>query len=335
MGAMGSMEDGTDENGFGGGSRAALVAVRVSLGTAVLFEALTVPATQHTPARAAAPWQDDPYHTMVFLAEFAVPVLALLIALRLLAWQAPGGPDRAQQTVRAAGLMTSLVGLTAASEWAALLGGQHRAAWNGWTWTLTGGLAAVCVLTTAAALSLARCRREHGSSRRWQHDWLGDAVLLAGRVPQLRRWATPEAAAWVRARAGTVFLAVSLLASAALTAAQAVGERWTDPLLIAWLLVALTASGLVICAVGNALAGFVARPPGSRARRVAEVSAVTGCAAVQVAIGFHDPLWSAFRSGPLTSVPALTALTLGPGLVASAATAAALVLSAPRPRPAG
>ena len=47
-------------------------------------------ATQDKTAWAASPWREDPYHTVVSLAQFAVPMFALVIALRLLAWRAPG-----------------------------------------------------------------------------------------------------------------------------------------------------------------------------------------------------------------------------------------------------
>jgi hypothetical protein len=77
-----------DENG-----RASPAVILASLGTACLFEVLTVLATQDKTVRAASPWQDDPYDAVVSLTQFAVPMLALVIALRLLAWRSPGGPD--------------------------------------------------------------------------------------------------------------------------------------------------------------------------------------------------------------------------------------------------
>ena len=316
-------------------ARAALAAVRAALGAAVVFEALTVVATHDKAVRAASPWQDDPYDAMVSLAQFTVPVLALVIALRLLVWRAPGGPDRAQQTARAAGLMTALAGLTAAFEWAALAGGRHRSAWDAWTAVLVGGLAVTSVLAVSASVLLVRGRRPRGSARGWRHDWLGDAVLLGGRVPVLGRWLGPEAAAWTRERAWPVFVALSLLASAALTAAQAVGERWTDPLLVVWMLGVGTASNLAFCVISNALAGFVARPPRSRMRRVTEFSVVTGCVTVQLVMAFRDPLWSALAGGPLTSVPALTALTFGAGAAASFLCAVLLLARRPAAPPSG
>ena len=102
--------------------RAPSAAVQGSLGAAGVFEVLTVPETQDKTIWAVSPWREDPYHAVVSLAGFAVPMLALAIALRLLTWRAPGGPDRAQQTVRAAGVMTAMIGLTLAFEWVAVFG---------------------------------------------------------------------------------------------------------------------------------------------------------------------------------------------------------------------
>jgi hypothetical protein len=118
-----------------------------------------------------------------------------------------------------------------------------------------------------------------------------------------------------------VFLVLSVLAAAAITGAQAIGERLTDPLFIAWMLMAETAANLAFCVISNAVAGFIARPPRARPRRIAETSVVAGCIAILVAIAFHDALWSVLGTGPLTP-PALAALTLGAGLATSLVAAA-------------
>jgi hypothetical protein len=81
--------------------KASPAVIQASLGAAGLFEVLTLVATQDKTVRAASPWQDDPYDALVSLTQFAVPILALVIALRLLAWRAPGGPDRERRGARA------------------------------------------------------------------------------------------------------------------------------------------------------------------------------------------------------------------------------------------
>src|SRR4051812_27751747 len=180
------------------GNRSASPAVIVAcLGTAAVFEVLTVFATQDWTARAASPWQDDPYDAVVSVAQFAVPMLGVVIAMRLFAWRAPGGPDRVQQTVRAAAAMLALIGLTAAFEWAAVIGGTHASSRDAWTFVLVAGLVLVSFLTAIMTTLLVRRRAPRGSSQRWRHDWLGDVVVICRRVPVLRRWATPAAAQWV------------------------------------------------------------------------------------------------------------------------------------------
>ncbi|MEU6319796.1 hypothetical protein [Streptomyces sp. NPDC047009] len=307
--------------------RVSSAVVWVPLGAAAVFEALTVLETQDKPVRAASPWQDDPYDVMVSLAQFTVPMLALVIALRLLAWRAPCGADRAQQTVRAAGAMLTLTGLTLASEWAAVVARSPFPV-SGWASVLIGGLVVNSVLTVVAAASLVRWRRRLGSSGGWRHDWLGDAVIVCRRVPVLRRWVGPDVTAWVRRRAMTVFVVLSMLAAAVVTGAQAIGEGWTNPLLVAWFLVVAATSNLAFCVISNAVAGFIARPPRTRLRRIGEASVVAGCVAVSVATAFRDALWPVSGTGSLTSVPALVALTLGAGLATSMITAVLLLARA-------
>ncbi|MER6568671.1 hypothetical protein ABT288_21440 [Streptomyces sp. NPDC001093] len=309
--------------------RASSAVVWASLGAAGVFEALTVLETQDKTVRAASPWQDDPYDVVVSLAQFAVPMPALVIALRLLVWRAPGGADRVRQTVRAAGAMVTLVGLTVVSEWAAVIARTPASSSGTWASVLIGGLVVNSVLTMAIAVLLVRGHRGQGSAGPWRHDWLGDAVFVCRRIPVLRRWVGPDAADRVRRRAMTVFVALSTLAAAAITGAQAIGERWTDPLLIAWFLIVVATSNLAFCVISNAVAGFIARPARPRTRRIAEASAVAGCVAISAATAFRDALWPVFGTGSLTSVPALAALTLGAGLATSLVTAALLLACFP------
>lgn len=294
-----------------------LRAVLAGLALACLFEALTVFATQDKGVRAQSPWQDDPYDAAVSLAQFAVPMLAAVIALRLLAWRAPGGPDRERQTVRAAGAMTALVGITLAFEWAAVA--AVRRSWGAWTWVLAGGLAVTSVCAVAVAVMLARCR---GPRVRWRHDWLGDVLLVASRTPVVRRWAAPGAADWVRRHAMGVFVLASALAAAGIVGAMVVGEHWTDPGLIAWALAVEFTSHLAFCLIANAVAGFVARPERPWTRRAGEASVVAGCVAVQLAVAFRDALWP----GTVTSVADAAALTFGAG-AATAAVAGVLLMT--------
>ncbi|MHB6904168.1 hypothetical protein [Streptomyces sp. DB-54] len=309
--------------------RVSSAVVWVSLAAATAFEALTVLETQDKTVRMASPWQDDPYDVMVSLAQFTVPMLALVIALRLLTWRAPGGADRAWQTMRAAGVMTTLVGLTLAFEWVAVIA-RTPSSFSGWASVLISGLVVNSVLTVPAVLLLVRCRRRPGSSRSRRQDWLGDVVFVCRRIPVLRAWAEADAVDWVRRRAMTVFVVVSTLAAAAITGAQAIGEHWTDPLLITWMLIVVATSDLAFCVISNAIAGFITRPPRTRTRRIAEAAMVAGCVAISVATAFRDALWSVLGTGTLTSVPALAALTLGAGAATSVIAAALLLARFPQ-----
>lgn len=303
-------------------ARRRLMTITLSLAVAALFEALTVLGTQDKTVRTASPWQDDPYDAVVSLAQFTVPMLGLVMGLRLLCWRLPGGPDRAHQIMRAAAVMTGIVAVTVGFEWAAVATGAHRFSWNGWTQALLAGLVATSLLTVIVVVLLVRCRYPRGSAGRWRHDWLGDLVLLGERLPVIRRWPVARAAAWVRLHAMRVFVTVSVLAATLIVAALAVGEQWTDPLLIGWALAVESTSNLAFCVISNTTAGFIARPPRTRVRCILEASVIVGCVTVQVSVAFRDTLWSLIGSGPLESVPVLAALTLGAGAVATLLTAA-------------
>jgi hypothetical protein len=257
-----------------------LPAILAALGAAVLFEALTLLTTQDKIVRAVSPWQDDPYDVIVSFAMLDVPVLALAIALRLPAWRAPGGSDRGHQTVRAAGTLMTLTGLTLAVEWAAVIAGAHAPVWNGWTTALVAGLAAVSVLTLAAAAGLWRQRSPRRAARGWRQDWLGDVALIGRRIPVVGRWATDGMVEWIRTHATAVFVTASVLAAAAAIGGQAIGEGWTDPLLIAWAIIVVTTATFAFCVITNAAAGFIARPPRTRAAHVAETSVIVGTSAL-------------------------------------------------------
>jgi hypothetical protein len=227
--------------------------------------------------------------------------------------------------------MTALAGLTTVCEWVAVAVRAHRSSWNGRTSLLIAGLATQTLSLAVAAVLLARRRRCRGSFAGWQHDWLADVTGACALIPVVRRWPTRRAADWVRTHAMRVFTATSLLAAAGVTGALAVGERWTNPLLIAWAVTAETAAFLAFCVVSNAAACFIARPPRSPARLAAEAAVVSGGVTVQLTIAFHDPLWHLARGGPLASAADLAVLTLGLGAAAALVAAAFLLWRLRRP----
>jgi hypothetical protein len=117
---------------------------RAALSTTGLFEVLSTLESQDKTVRATSPWQDDPYDVFVSFAIFAVPMLAGVIVLRMFAWRAPGGPDRAHQLLRATGAMIALVWVTLIAEWAwaAVIVGcvaiQLAVAFRGALWSMLG-----------------------------------------------------------------------------------------------------------------------------------------------------------------------------------------------------
>jgi hypothetical protein len=111
-----------------------------------------------------------------------------------------------------------------------------------------------------------------------------------------------------------VFVTLSVLAAVVIIGALAYGERWTDPLLIAWALTIETSSNLVFCVISNTVAGFIARPPRTRLRRRVETAVVVGCIAAQITLAFRDAIWGALGRGEVTTVTTLAGLTIGAGL---------------------
>jgi len=318
-----------DDSGFRPSGARELSTVVFGLGTGIVFELVTVPATQDTAIRAVSPWQDDPYDVVISFTQFLVPVLAVVIGLRLLVWGGPGHEDRARQMLRAVAVLVASVALSAGFEWAAVAAGVHRSSWSGWTGLLVTGLAVVSAFTVAVVASLARALRRPGTDWGWRYDWLGDLVLLCARVAVLRGWATEQLAAWVRRHAMLVFSGLSVFAGAAEIAGMVVGEHWTDPLLIGWAIVVIAAGNLAFCLIGNAVAGFIARPPRRRGQRIAETAAVVGSVAMLTAVAFRADIWRLWTRQPLDSVAPLVALTLGAGVAAAAVTAVLLVLRPP------
>jgi hypothetical protein len=299
------------------GARSVIV---LGLVTAAVFELATVLATDDKQVRAVSPWQDDPYDTVISMTQFTVPVLAVMVALRLAAWRAPGREDRAQQSIRAVVVLLAMVTLTAGCEWGAVVLGARRESWNGWTALLIASLAVVSALALLLAALLARAFQPRPAGG-WRQDWLGDLALLAAFLPGMRRRATGERVAWVRRHALLVFAVLSVLAGAAEISGMIIGEQWRDPVLISWAVLVATATDLTCCIIGNAVAGFIARPAPSRAQRVSEKAVAGGTLALLAAVAFHDQIWGLFTRQPLNSAGSLAGLTLGPGLAVAVVTA--------------
>jgi hypothetical protein len=262
---------------------------------------------------AAAPWQDDPFHTWVSFAVFALPALFAVSALRALGGWLPWGrtesAGRRRDLAKAGLVVAAFCAVTAAVCWLAVAVGAERARWVS---TTTWWLVSLVVLTLplpAVALAgrraLADDPHPEGAERR--ADWVGD-VLPA------------PAAAWVRRHDRAVFLVASVVAAVGIVVPLAYGERWTDPLLIGWALVVEVGCYYAFCVLTNAVLGFVDRP--QRSDRVERATVLAGVVVV-VAVAFHDQIAEVVGLAPLGSAGGLAEVTLGPGALAFACALAA------------
>jgi hypothetical protein len=275
-------------------------ALAPSVVLAVLFEVFLVVGIQDKRLMAAAPWQDDPFHTWVSLALFAVPMLLTVTALRTsgprLPWGHSGTVGRRRDLVRAGLVLTAFNGATTLVCWLAVLLRADRSLWNGstaWLILVLGVLTApVSVVAWLGVRSL------HGLPVERDADWVGD--VLPSRL-----------AAWVRRHDRTVFLGASLIAAVGIIGALAYGERWTDPLLIGWGLAVEVTCYYAFCVLTNAVLGFVDRP--ARERRT-EWAVVVGSLSVMAGVAWHDELASWLGMAPL-DVVGLVELTGGVGLL--------------------
>jgi hypothetical protein len=126
-----------------------------------------------------------------------------------------------------------------------------------------------------------------------------------------------------------VFSAVSVSAGALEISGTVVGERWTDLLLISWATVVIAAANFAFCVISNAVAGFIARPPLSRAQRATESAVVAGSAATLTAVAFRADIWRLGSRHPLDTVAPLVMLTLGVGVAVALMTAVIVLRRSP------
>jgi hypothetical protein len=297
---------------------------------AALFEAVTVLATQLKSVRAHGPWQDDPYNVMVSFALFVVPVLAVMLVARLASRRSHPTDaatatlgDAERQMLRAALALIVVIDATLIAEWASVLRGAHRAAWN----AATGGLLVGAAATTLCAAALTALLLHNGAARRlrrqWNEDWLGDYASLLDRVRGVGRLNLTAVVTGVRRHAVLVFATASLAGAAAIIGALAYSEGWTDPALFGWALAVETSSNFCACMIINAVAGVVARPEPGHPRL--EVAVVAGCVAVQFAVAFRELIWKALTGRSADTLPALAGVTGGAAVLACAV---ALVVTA-------
>jgi predicted outer membrane lipoprotein len=275
----------------------------------LLFEVFLVVGIQDKALLVVTPWQDDPFHTWVSLALFALPMLLTVTAVRMagpwLPWGRSGAAGRRRDLVRAGLVMTAFDATTALVCWLAVLLRADHALWTGRTTWLVGALALLTVPVPIVAWTGLRCLRRLPVER--DADWVGDVLPAA-------------LATWVRRNDRLVFLAASVVAAVGIIGALAYGERWTDPLLIGWGLGVEVACYYAFCVLTNAALGFVDRP--MRDRRT-ERAFVVGSLAGLTAVAWHDQLAAWLGLAPL-DVGHLVEVTGGAGLLGFVVALAAL-----------
>lgn len=231
----------------------ALPAIGLAVLNGALFTAFAFLTTQDKPLRVGMPWQDDPYDGVVSFTQFLVPVLTVLILLRLTLWRrtAPVPRFRADQLLRASMASVVLVGLTMLTDWLAVAVRADRPLWNSSTPWLIAVVGVLSVTSIGCAVAVRRAQRQLPSGQS-DGDWLDDLAQLvdqvfSARTPDLRR-----PIEFLRRHIVAFAAGLSLLAGLAVTGAQAIGERWTDPVLIGTGILVGTGGFFAFCLVSDA-----------------------------------------------------------------------------------
>ena len=280
----------------------------------VLVELFLGVGNQDKAVLAASPWQDDPFHTWVSLAVFALPALLAVTALRAvggwLPWGRSSSVARQRDLVRAGLVMTSFDAVTVAVCWLAVALRWDRQLWDSttpWLVAVVGALTVPVPVVVWLGMRWLRSRNAVAAPDDVPADWVAD-VLPA------------PLAAWVRRHDRLVFLTASVVAACGIVGGLALGEGWTNLLLIGWAVALEITCYYAFCVLTNAVLGFIARPP--RDRRT-ERAVVVGSLAFQLAVAMHNQLAPLIGFGAPGGVGRLVQVTVVPAL---AAFAVALVL---------
>ncbi len=255
--------------------------------TGVAFTVFAFLTTQVREVRAQSPWQDDPYVTVASYTVFLVPTLVILILIRR--WR---GPRRTFQLLRATQLMTVLVAITVGTDAIAVAVKADHDRWGprtvGQVWMLLALAVATIVSLVLIAVALRGTEDEPG-------DWLDD-------IPVFPRF--------VRANLLLATTLLSLAGSIVVIGALAIGEGWTQPLMVAFFVVAYAAGLFAFCLIANS----VMRVAASELRLPAAV--VGALLGIQAAIALRDSIWVVTgHDGPVTSLGVLAVMAIVSAIV--------------------
>jgi hypothetical protein len=302
-------------------------ALSASVLNAVLFTAFAYITTQVKVVRHTSPWQDDPYDTVVTFTMFFVPIVATLIAVRMLLCRRaqPLPVHRVAQLLRAAVVSGLLISATYATDWVAVAEHAERSRWNDRT---PGLIAALGVVSVVMALTWALLARTRGllprpADDQAPGDWIEDAQLLvdlvAARLPRpagrFAAWLDRSGAVgWIRRQATLVVAAGSVFAGLMVAAALA-KENGFGALFFSeavWFGGGMYAFGMI----ANAVLGLTAPQPRGRLRQALHVAVIAGAAALPVSLGLRGTILKAGgMSATQLTIGSLTALTFSSALL--------------------
>ncbi|HJP76096.1 MAG TPA: hypothetical protein VJ914_17640 [Pseudonocardiaceae bacterium] len=292
---------------------------RLAIGLAVLngalFTAFAFLTTQDKPLRAGMPWQDDPYDGVVSFTQFLVPALIILILMRLTLWRRdrPVPRFRADQLLRASLASVVLVGLTMLTDWAAVAVRADRPLWNASTPWLIAVVGLLSATSIGCAIAIRRARRRLPRGRS-DGDWLDDLAQLVDQVFSGRRLDPRGPIAFLRGHIVAFAAGASLLGGLAMTGAQAIGEGWTDPVLIGTGIVVGTGGLFAFCLVSDA-ALHITVPRGHRGP--GWVAAVVTCVGLPASAVLRGDIYGVLGLRGEVDTPAQLALvSVGGALVA-------------------
>ncbi len=304
----------------GHGARpAAARALWASIASAVGFTAFAALTTQVHAIRVGSPWQDDPYNGVVSLTQFFVPMLAVAVVARaaLCRRREPQPMFRIDQLLRAAFVVTLLAAVTVAVDWLAVALRADRRLWDqGTSWLIIALVPLTAALTASLLLQRLAFRRLPSRDRgRPDGDWLDDlGSVVHG----------PAVIGIVRDHIVALTVAGSVVAGLLVTAAQAISEGWTSPVLFLTMTAAV-AGGFFALALLSVIVLQVAVPrkdamrrPTGRLRRAAGTAALIGFISLPVSAVLRAGIWTAIgQTGEVGSPIRLMAVTAVSALVAA------------------
>jgi hypothetical protein len=252
-----------------------------------------------------APWQDDPYDTVVSFTIFLVPLAAGLVVLRALLCRRdePLPMARIRGLVRTSWVVLGLLMGTVAVDWTSLALRTREGSWTTITPLLVAALAVTTAMTVWATWQLRRASRDVPSASVDQGgpDALADASLLAWRWARWLGPMRPLASAVLSTLDDVITplvrrhpIAAAGLLSAVFGVAVASSiavEEGVGPQLGLFLGVAACGMYAFVVPAGAYLGVVRAEPPIRGTHRSLVDASVAAALSVPVAVAFRDSLW--------------------------------------------